>query len=130
MATVKKSKKMKIIIPICIVLVIAVAAGSIFAVSQKNKVPVVSLTTIGTDNIVESVSATGTVSSSTSREYSAATIANCKEVFVKVGDKVNHKTFGDGKVISINGKIAEIAFALPTGIKKMLSTHPSLTKIN
>ena len=84
MATVK----MKIIIPICIVLVIAVAAGSIFAVSQKNKVPVVSLTTIGTDNIVESVSATGTVSSSTSREYSAATIANCKEVFVKVGDKV------------------------------------------
>jgi DNA helicase-2/ATP-dependent DNA helicase PcrA len=49
---------------------------------------------------------------------------------LKVGDKVNHKTFGDGKVISINGKIAEIAFALPTGIKKMLSTHPSLTKIN
>ena len=88
MATVKKSKKMKIIIPICIVLVLAVAAGSIFAIREKNKTPVVSLTTIGTNNIVESVSATGTISSSTSREYSASTVANCEEVFVKVGDKV------------------------------------------
>ncbi|MBR2100719.1 MAG: efflux RND transporter periplasmic adaptor subunit [Eubacterium sp.] len=88
MATVKKSKKMKIIIPICIVLVIAIAAGSIFAVAAKNKIPVVSLTTIATDNIVESVSATGTISSSTRREYTASTIANCNEVFVKVGDKV------------------------------------------
>ena len=88
MATVKKSKKMKIIIPVCIALVIAVAAGSIFAVTAKNKVPVVSLTTISTDDIVETVSATGTIASSTTREYSAATIANCEEVFVKVGDTV------------------------------------------
>ena len=88
MATVKKSKKMKIIIPICIVLVLAIIVGSIFAVREKNKTPVVSLTTIGTNNIVETVSATGTISSSTSREYSASTIATCNEVFVKVGDKV------------------------------------------
>ena len=88
MATIKKNKKMKIIVPICIVLAIAVAAGSIFAVTAKNKIPVVSLTEISTDNIVESVNATGTVSSSTSRTYSASTVANCKEVFVKVGDKV------------------------------------------
>ena len=88
MATVKKSKKMKIIIPICIVLVIAIAAGSIFGVVAKNKIPVVSLTTISTDDIVENVNATGTISSSTRREYTAATIANCNEVFVKVGDKV------------------------------------------
>ena len=88
MATVKKSKKNKIIIPIIIVLVIAIAAGSITAVRIKNKTPVVSLTTITTDNIVESVSATGKVSAGTSREYSASTIANCKDVYVKVGDKV------------------------------------------
>jgi len=88
MATVKKSKKMKIIVPICIVLVIAIASGSIWAYAEKKKVPTVSLATIATDSIIETVNATGTISSSTRREYSAGTIANCKEVFVKVGDKV------------------------------------------
>ncbi len=49
MATVKKSKKMKIIIPICIVLVLAIIVGSIFAIREKNKTPVVTLATIGTN---------------------------------------------------------------------------------
>lgn len=49
---------------------------------------------------------------------------------LKVGDKVNHKSFGDGVVVAIQGKVASIAFQSPTGVKKMLSTHPSLTKLN
>ena len=48
---------------------------------------------------------------------------------LSVGDKVNHKTYGDGIVVEISGKIASIAFQSPIGVKKLLSTHPSLTKI-
>ncbi|MFR5875433.1 MAG: biotin/lipoyl-binding protein [Eubacterium sp.] len=88
MATVKKSKKKKIIIPICIILVIAIIAGSVVAVKASTGTPEVSLATISTDNIVENVSATGEVSAGASREYKAGTVAVCKEVFVKVGDEV------------------------------------------
>lgn len=88
MATVKKSKKKKIIVPICIILVIAIIAGSVAAIKVSTGTPEVTLSTISTDNIVESVSATGDVSSGASREYKAGTVATCKEVFVKVGDEV------------------------------------------
>lgn len=88
MATVKKSKKKKIIVPICIILVIAIIAGSVFAVKASTGTPEVTLSTISTDDIVESVSATGEVSAGAAREYKAGTVAICKEVFVKVGDEV------------------------------------------
>ena len=57
MATVKKSNKKKIIAAISIVLVIAII-GTVIGVSAKsNKKETVSLTTIGTGEISESVSA-------------------------------------------------------------------------
>ncbi len=87
MATVKKSKK-KIIVPICIVLVIAIIAGVVFGVSKANSGKEVSLYTIATDDIYESVSLTGEVSAGSVKEYKVATVATVKEVFVKVGDKV------------------------------------------
>lgn len=88
MATVKKSKKKRIIVPICIILVIAIVVGSVAAIKVSNSTPEVSLSTISTDDIVENVSATGDVTSGASREYKAGTVATCKEVFVKVGDEV------------------------------------------
>ena len=87
MATVKKSKK-KIIVPICIVLVIAIAAGAIFGISRANRGEEVTLYTIATDDIYETVSLTGEVSAGTVKEYKVATVATVKEVFVSVGDKV------------------------------------------
>lgn len=87
MATVKKSKK-KIIVAVCIVLVIAIAAGAIFGISRANSGEEVSLYTIATDDIYETVSLTGEVSAGTEKEYKVATVATVKEVFVKVGDKV------------------------------------------
>lgn len=87
MATVKKSKK-KIIIPICIVLVIAIIVGVAFGVSAATSGEEVSLYTISTDDIYESVSLTGQVSSGTEKEYKVATVATVKEVFVQPGDKV------------------------------------------
>lgn len=87
MATVKKSKK-RIIIPICIVLVIAIIVGVAFGVSAATSGEEVSLYTISTDDIYESVSLTGQVSSGTEKEYKVATVATVKEVFVQPGDKV------------------------------------------
>ncbi len=87
MATVKKSKK-KIIIPICIILVIAIIAVSIFAVVKSKSGEEVSLYTIGTSDIYESVSLTGDVTAGTVKEYKVAAVATVNKVFVKVGDNV------------------------------------------
>lgn len=87
MATVKKSKK-KVIVPICIVLVIAIIAGAIFGVVKSKSGEEVTLYTIATDDIHETVSLTGDVSSGAKKEYKVGTVATVKEVFVNVGDEV------------------------------------------
>lgn len=87
MATVKKSKK-KVIIPICIILVIAIVVGVIFGVSSANSGEEVTLYTIATDDIHESVSLTGDVTSGAKKEYKVGSVATVKEVFVNVGDEV------------------------------------------
>lgn len=48
---------------------------------------------------------------------------------INVGDKINHKLFGDGMVVEKNGKIISVAFASPHGIKKLMADHPSIRKI-
>ncbi len=45
------------------------------------------------------------------------------------GDKVMHQVFGQGVVVTVEKEIATIAFSMPHGIKKILESHPSLTKI-
>lgn len=50
-------------------------------------------------------------------------------VLYKAGEKVNHKDFGDGLVVGIDGDKITVAFALPFGIKKLLAAHPSIRKI-
>ena len=87
MATVKKSKK-KVIVPICIVLVIAIIAGAIFGVVKSKSGEEVTLYTIATDDIHETVSLTGDVSSGAKKEYKVGAVATVKEVFVSVGDEV------------------------------------------
>ncbi|MDD6728868.1 MAG: biotin/lipoyl-binding protein [Eubacteriales bacterium] len=87
MATVKKSKK-KVVVPICIILVIAIVAGVIFGVVNSNSGEEVTLYTIATDDIHESVSLTGEVTSGAAKEYKVGSVATVKEVFVEVGDEV------------------------------------------
>lgn len=48
--------------------------------------------------------------------------------FIKKGDKVNHKIFGNGIVISSDEKYVTILFENFCGIKKILSNHPSIRK--
>ncbi len=51
------------------------------------------------------------------------------ESFISVGDKINHKAFGDGLVVEKNGEVITVAFAMPYGLKKLLASHPSIRKI-
>lgn len=47
----------------------------------------------------------------------------------KTGDKINHKAFGDGLVISTSGVTITVAFKAPYGIKTLNGNHPSIRKI-
>lgn len=89
MATVKKSsKKKKIIIAVAVVLVVAILGTVIGVTASANQKTAVTLTTIGTGEIHETVSATGTVSAGTTKEYKVGAVATVKEVFVQTGDQV------------------------------------------
>lgn len=45
------------------------------------------------------------------------------------GDKINHKAFGDGVIVSVSGDVLTVAFGEAFGIKKLLASHPSIRKI-
>ena len=51
-----------------------------------------------------------------------------KDINFKIGDKINHKVFGDGLVVKIEEDIIHVAFKMPTGIKKLKANHPSIMK--
>ncbi len=51
------------------------------------------------------------------------------EVSLEKGDKINHKLFGDGVIVSRDGRVITVAFAQPQGIKKLLADHPAIRKI-
>lgn len=52
------------------------------------------------------------------------------KVNYKVGEIVEHSSFGEGVILSLDGGLAEIAFDYPAGVKKMMINHPSITKIS
>lgn len=88
MNSLSKNKNKKIIIAVSVLLAIAVIATSIAVIIKVNNKEKVSLYTVGTGDISESVGATGKVTSGTTKKYSVETIARVKEVFVSVGDEV------------------------------------------
>ena len=46
-----------------------------------------------------------------------------------VGDKVNHKVYGFGVVLSVKGQLIDIAFKdSKVGVKTMMGNHASLSK--
>ena len=52
-----------------------------------------------------------------------------EEVSYAAGDYVYHEIFGQGKVISVDGRMITIAFKHPYGIKKLMKNHKSLSKV-
>ncbi|MGL6058463.1 MAG: ATP-dependent helicase [Culicoidibacterales bacterium] len=59
----------------------------------------------------------------------SATMVDTIEELAK-GDIVIHRKFGEGTVISVEGQMANIAFSPAYGVKKLLITHPALSKKN
>ncbi len=46
----------------------------------------------------------------------------------RLGDKVKHKVFGEGLVVSLDSDNISIAFKAPYGIKKLIKGHPTIEK--
>ena len=88
MATIRKNKKKRIIIAVVIVAIIAAAAAGIYIAAKNASIPNVALYSVGTSDIYETITATGTVSSGAVKEYKVGAVATVKEVNVKVGDEV------------------------------------------
>lgn len=138
MATVRKSNKKKIIIPIAIVLIIAIVVGSVFATKASNGVKTVTLAPVSTDTITETVSATGEVSAGAEREYKTGAIANCKEVFVKVGDEVKQgdllATFEtdnlDTQVKSLQASYDSAKASYDSAVKAQAEAEKNLKNVN
>lgn len=138
MATVKKSKKKKIVwAVIAVVLVVAIVVASVVISTNKNKQQV-SLNTIGVDTIVQTVSSTGEVTSGLKRDYSAGTIATVKEVFVKVGDSVSKgdriATFDtsnlDAQVSNLAVTYNDAQTAYNTALKNQNDAKAQLASVN
>ena len=47
----------------------------------------------------------------------------------KAGDKINHKVFGDGIIVSTDGENIKVAFSPEFGIKTLRASHPSIRRI-
>lgn len=47
----------------------------------------------------------------------------------KIGDKVNHKAWGLGVVVGVNGDNLNIAFDVAIGLKTLKANHPSYSKV-
>lgn len=48
----------------------------------------------------------------------------------KVGDFVNHDIFGKGVVVKVNGKLIDVAFEVPHGIKTLMGGHHALKRLS
>lgn len=138
MAQVKKSNTKKIVwAVIAVILVVAIVVGTILMKSSKSKVDV-SLTTISTDTIVQTVSSTGEVSSGLNKDYTAGSIATVKEVFVKVGDQVKKgdklATFDtsnlDMQVANLNTSYKDALAAYNTAVENQNNAKQQLVIVN
>lgn len=138
MAQVKKSNTKKIVwAVIAVILVVAIVVGIMLIKSSKSKVDV-SLTTISTDTIVQTVSSTGEVSSGLNKDYTAGSIATVKEVFVKVGDQVKKgdklATFDtsnlDMQVANLNASYKDALAAYNTAVENQNNAKEQLVIVN
>ena len=138
MAQVKKSNTKKIVwAVIAVILVVAIVVGIMLIKSSKSKVDV-SLTTISTDTIVQTVSSTGEVSSGLNKDYTAGSIATVKEVFVKVGDQVKKgdklATFDtsnlDMQVANLNTSYKDALAAYNTAVENQNNAKQQLVIVN
>ena len=138
MATVKKSKTKKIVWSvIAVILIVAIVVAAV-VIGKNGKKTEVSLTTISTSNIVQTVNSTGEVTSGLKKDYAPGTIATVKEVFVNVGDTVSKgdklATFDtsnlDTQVANLGSTYHDAQTAYNTAVKNQNDAKAQLNSIN
>lgn len=138
MATVKKSNTKKIVwAVIAVILVVAIVITSVvFAKSGKRTE--VTLNTVSTNSITQTVSSTGQVSSGVKKEYKPGTVAIVKKVYVEVGDKVKKgdklASFDtsslDSQVASLNSAYANSNASYQEAVQHQAEAAKQLSAIN
>lgn len=138
MATVKKDNKKKIVwAVIAVILIVAIVAASLI-IGKDSKKTEVTLNTIATDSITQTVSSTGQVSSGVKKEYKPSTVATVKKVYVEVGDKVKKgdkiASFDtsalDAQVDSLNSTYANTNAAYEEAVLHQAESAKQLKVIN
>lgn len=138
MATVKKSNTKKIVwAVIAVILVVAIVITSV-VFAKSGKKTEVTLNTVSTNSITQTVSSTGQVSSGVKKEYKPGTVATVKKVYVEVGDKVKKgdqlATFDtsnlDSQVASLNSAYANSNASYQEAVQHQAEAAKQLSAIN
>lgn len=138
MATVKKSNTKKIVwAVIAVILVVAIIVASVI-IGKNGKKTEVTLNTVSTSSITQTVSSTGQVSSGVKKEYKPGTVATVKKVYVKVGDKVRKgdklASFDtstlDSQVASLNSAYANSNASYQEAVQHQAEAAKQLSSIN
>ena len=138
MATVKKSNTKKIVwAVIAVILVVAIVITSV-VFAKSGKKTEVTLNTVSTNSITQTVSSTGQVSSGVKKEYKPGTVATVKKVYVEVGDKVkkgdklaSFDTSGlDSQVASLNSAYANSNASYQEAVQHQAEAAKQLSAIN
>ena len=138
MATVKKSNTKKIVwAVIAVILVVAIVITSVVFVKNGKKTEV-TLNTVSTYSITQTVSSTGQVSSGVKKEYKPGTVATVKKVYVEVGDKVKKgdklASFDtsslDSQVASLNSAYANSNASYQEAVQHQAEAAKQLSAIN
>ena len=99
--------------------------------SQSYQMPSIYIKEIGKDNLRllknnNRFSANTTLSK---KEIKPEASKKEENLIFKIGDKMNHKAFGDGMIVEVRGDIITVSFKEPFGVKKLMANHPSIRKI-
>ena len=138
MATVKKSNTKKIVwAVIAVILVVAIVITSV-VFAKNGKKTEVTLNTVSTNSITQTVSSTGQVSSGVKKEYKPGTVAIVKKVYVEVGDKVKKgdklASFDtsslDSQVASLNSAYANSNASYQEAVQHQAEAAKQLSAIN
>lgn len=138
MATVKKSNTKKIVwAVIAVILVVAIIVASVI-IGKNGKKTEVTLNTVSTSSITQTVSSTGQVSSGVKKEYKPGTVATVKKVYVKVGDKVRKgdklASFDtstlDSQVANLNSAYANSNASYQEAVQHQAEAAKQLSSIN
>lgn len=138
MATVKKSNTKKIVwAVIAVILVVAIIVASVI-IGKNGKKTEVTLNTVSTNSITQTVSSTGQVSSGVKKEYKPGSVATVKKVYVKVGDKVRKgdklASFDtstlDSQVANLNSAYANSNASYQEAVQHQAEAAKQLSSIN